>query len=123
MGMRRYYEKSVCGTTLHCEVIEMGRDYTVCLWDEAGGHVGSVCLSAARPSLTGKGISATTSVLNCLGHKEEVVAREIAEAVATQKNCTVVCSCGLHLDGISPEMIGEILKACRELKEMILASD
>ncbi len=120
MELKRHYEKSVCGTTIFCEIIRMGRDYTVCLWDRTGGHVDSVCMSVARPSLTGEGVSATTSVLNGLGHKEESIAREISGAVAVQENCTAVCSCGIHLDGITPGMIEEIVKACQEIKTELL---
>ncbi|MCD8007257.1 MAG: hypothetical protein LUF29_09930 [Oscillospiraceae bacterium] len=120
MELRKHYERAVCGTTLCCDVIQMGKDYAVCLWDEKGGHIGSVCMSVARPSLTGNGISATTSVLNCIGHKEESIARSFSEAVAIRNNCTAVCSCGIHLDGITPEMISEIQEACEEIKKQII---
>ncbi|MCD8090018.1 MAG: hypothetical protein LUD81_05245 [Clostridiales bacterium] len=120
MEMKKRYEKTACGIRLFCDVIKMGRDYTICLWNETGGHVGSVCLSVARPSLTGSGTSATTSVLNCAGHKDELIAREIAEAAAVKGHCTAVCSCGVHLDGITPKQISEISEACRELKKELL---
>ncbi|MCD7812865.1 MAG: hypothetical protein LUH20_02205 [Lachnospiraceae bacterium] len=120
-SLRLSYEKEACGITLLCDVIPMGRDYTICVRDAKGGHVGSTVMSIARQSLTGEGISATSSVLNRVGHKDDEVARMLAEAVAIQKNCTVVCTCGIHLDGITPDQIQEILDACGELEQMILA--
>jgi len=114
------YQKNVCGIMILCEVIPMGKDFTICVWDDQGGHVGSAVLSIARPSLTGEGISATTSVLNRPGHKDEEVARHLAETVAAHMDCAVVCTCGIHLDGITPEQIREILDACRELEGKIV---
>ncbi len=114
------YRKSVCGITILCDVIPMGKDYTICIRDEEGAHIGSAVMAIARPSLTGEGTSATSSVLNCLGHKDEEIARRIAESVAAALNCAVVCTCGIHIDGISSEQIQQILDACRELEHIIL---
>ncbi|MCD8014770.1 MAG: hypothetical protein LUG99_16675 [Lachnospiraceae bacterium] len=120
--IRREYKKTVCGITILCDVIPMGPDYTICVRDGKNGHIGSAVMAAARPSLTGDGISATSSVLNRLGHKDEEIARQIAETVAAHQNCTVVCTCGIHIDHIRPEEIREILDACRELEEEIIES-
>lgn len=114
------YTKSICGITILCDVIPMGRDYTICIRDERGAHVGSAVMAVARPSLTGEGISATSSVLNRPGHKDEAIARRLAEAVAAALNCAVVCTCGIHIDGISKEQIQKILNACQELEGRIL---
>ncbi|MCD7746529.1 MAG: hypothetical protein LUI13_14825 [Lachnospiraceae bacterium] len=116
------YKKTVCGITILCDVIPMGPDYTICIRDDKNGHIGSAVLSIARPSLTGEGISVTSSVLNRLGHKDEEIARRIAETVARRQNCTVVCTCGIHIDHIRPEQIQEILDACRELEENVVES-
>ncbi|MCD7715774.1 MAG: hypothetical protein LUI39_04895 [Lachnospiraceae bacterium] len=116
----RQYRKSVCGVTILCDVIPMGNDYTICIRDEKNAHIGSAVMAIARPSLTGEGRSATSSVLNCMGHKDEEIARRIAESVAAKLDCTVVCTCGIHIDNISPEQIQQILDACGELEQMIL---
>ncbi len=116
----RSYTKSVCGIAILCDVIPMGNDYTICIRDEECGHIGSAVMAIARPSLTGEGMSATSSVLNRLGHKDEEIARRIAENVAASLNCAVVCTCGIHMDGITPEQIRQILDACRGLEQTIL---
>ncbi|MCD8361846.1 MAG: hypothetical protein LUC98_02590 [Lachnospiraceae bacterium] len=120
MELKQHYEKEVCGIVLICELIQMGRDYTICLWDSRGGHIGSVCMAVARPSLASNGISATSSVLNLSGHKEEGIARRFAEAVAVRENCTAVCNCGIHLDNIRPEQITMIEEACEEFLQEIV---
>lgn len=114
------YERTVCGVALLCDVVPMGRDYTICIRSDSGGHIGSAAMAVARPSLTGEGVSATTSVLNCLGHKDDAVACRLAAAVAAAKGCTAVCVCGIHIDALAPEGIQAVLDVCRELEEKVL---
>lgn len=103
-----------------CQIIPMGRDYTVAVYGGDISHVGSVVLAQGRPSLTGEGISSTSSVMNCIGHKDEVVARMFAEAIASQNNCTVVCSCGIHVDDITVEQLSQVKEACKALLDRCL---
>lgn len=109
---------SVCPLT--CHAIRMGRDYTVTVCGGTLPHIGSTVMAQARPSLTGEGISATSSVLNCLGHKEEAIARMFAEKIAVQGNCTAVCTCGIHLDAITKEQLAEVEESCSRLLDRIL---
>lgn len=106
---------------LTCQVISMGKDYTVTVCGGSLPHVGSTVMAQARPSLTGSGISATSSVLNCVGHKDEAVARLFAEKIAVCGNCTAVCVCGIHLDNITEEQLAGIQEGCGRLLERILA--
>lgn len=105
-----------------CQIVPMGKDFMLAVYGGTRPHVGSVVMAQARPSLTGTGISATSSVLNCMGHKDEAVAREFAEAVAVQNNCTAVCSCGIHLDGITPRQLKQVQTCCDHLLEKCLSS-
>ncbi len=115
-----HWERDVDGVTLHCDLIPMGEDCTICIHSLPGGHVGSAAMAVARPSLTGQGVSATTSVLNRMGHKDDEVAVRLAETVASARGCAVVCVCGIHIDGLSPAGIQAVLAACRELEQEIL---
>lgn len=99
--------------TLCCEVISMGRDVTIAVYGGDTPHIGSIVLSVPRPSLTGDGISVTSSVLNGIGHKDEEIARLFAETVARQYNCTVCCSCGIHIDNITPAQIQVVQEKCK----------
>ncbi|MDO4274336.1 MAG: hypothetical protein Q4D16_11755 [Eubacteriales bacterium] len=122
MGMIPYktYEKAVCGIKLICDVILMGRDATLILRDNKSAHIGCTVLAIARPSLTGKGISATTSVINCIGHKDDVIARRFAEAAAIKTEATAVCTCGIHIDSLTENQIQLVLETCEELLLMVL---
>ena len=79
------------GFSVNCEVIRMGKDYTLAVYGGDTPHAGSVVMTVARPSLTGKGIGVTTSVLTGAGHKDDIIARLFSEALAESRNCTVVC--------------------------------
>jgi hypothetical protein len=98
----------------------MGKDYALSVYGGERPHIGSVVMAIARPSLTGKGVGVTSSVLNCVGHKDEVIARLFAEAVAKEVNCTAVCTCGIHVDGISPEQMDAIHRASERLLNRVL---
>ena len=77
-------------------------------------------LAIPRPSLTGdESISATSSVMNMVGHKDEQICRYIAEKVCINKNAVVLCSGGFHVDNISKYGINEVLQAVKELAVMI----
>lgn len=113
------YQTEACGVTIYCDVIRAGADSTIAVYDSVNGHVGCAALSTARPSLTGSGTGVTTSILNCLGHKEETIARMFSEAAAVFHQGTAACTCGIHIDQINPEQIAEINRACRKLAEGI----
>ena len=61
-----------------------------------------VCVSGVRSP---EGTSATSSVLNRLGHKDEFVARTVAETLAAALDTTACCICGIHKDNATPEDI------------------
>ena len=108
------------GYEICCSVIPMGKDLTVCVSGGDTPHVGSVVMSVARPSLTGEGTGVTSSVLNGMGHKDEYVARKFAEALAKKDNCTVVCTCGIHIDGITEAQLKEVSECCNRLLEKLM---
>ena len=93
------------GYKITCDIIRMGKDYTLCVYGGDTPHAGAVVMSVARPSLTGNGTGVTSSVLTGMGHKDDMVAKWFAEEIARKENCTVVCSCGIHVDNITTEQI------------------
>lgn len=113
-------EQLTDGSEIVCEVIPMGHDVAICISGGQLPHIGSVVMAIARPSLTGEGIGVTSSVLNGIGHKDEYVARKFAEAMAKQKECTAVCSCGIHIDGITKKQLEEVTVCCDRLLNKIL---
>ena len=115
------FEKVMDRINIHCDVIPMGEDLTVLLYGGDIPHIGSTVLSIPRASLTGDGLSATSSVLNCLGHKDDVLARVFAEKIAARSNHTTVCICGIHVDGLSDQGIKAIYDGCLLLLDEVLA--
>ena len=97
----------------------VGNDVLVVLW---GGiaHIGAIGIAQPRPSLRDSSVmSATSSVLTFLGHKEDVPAKAMSEALAARLDKKVVVVAGIHWDNALPEEIGMISEACKALVERI----
>ncbi len=116
-----FTEKMQNGLPVFAQLVQMGKDCTICVWGGDTPHVGSVVMSTARPSLTGSGVGVTSSVLNGIGHKDEYVARKFAEAAAEKFVCTAVCSCGIHIDDITPAQLQEVSAVCDKLLKQVIA--
>lgn len=116
-----FIEKMQNGLPVFAQLVQMGKDCSICIWGGDTPHVGSVVMSTARPSLTGSGVGVTSSVLNGIGHKDEYVARKFAEAAAEKFVCTAVCSCGIHIDGITPAQLQEVSVVCDKLLKQVIA--
>ena len=78
----------------------------------AGGdrpHIGCVVQAVPRPSLSGSGEgSATASVLNLTGHKDEFLCRKLAEMLCAGLGVTVVCTGVVHIDRITAAQSREL---------------
>ena len=73
-------------------------------------HVGAVALSLPRPSLAQKEtLSCNTSVLPLLGHKDDEIAKPIAEQIAKAFNQPTVVVAGLHVDNATTAIIETLL--------------
>ena len=115
-----FIEKMQNGLPVFAQLVQMGKDCTICVWGGDTPHVGSVVMSTARPSLTGSGVGVTSSVLNGIGHKDEYVARKFAEAAAEKFVCTAVSSCGIHIDDITPAQLQEVSTVCDKLLKQVI---
>lgn len=120
-GGRLQFVLDIAGQTLSCCIVPMGEDVSVCLFGGQRAHLGCTVLAIPRPSLTGSGRSATVSVLNRTGHKDDIVAARVAKAVASRRNCAVSCSCGIHIDNASPQLIEVISAAPDAIAQRICA--
>lgn len=91
-------------------------------------HLGSIVLAEPRPSLSEPWrYSATSSVLNRLGHREEELFRPLAEELALALAQPVVVLGGVHLDlgdkgQLEPELRDEVLAEVRALGEEIISA-
>ncbi|MDR3331964.1 MAG: hypothetical protein LBT08_04985 [Synergistaceae bacterium] len=93
----------------------LGDDVCVTVTGGSRPHIGAVALSMARPSLTGDGsVSASTSVITMLGHKDDVVAKYVSEQFAKRLNRNAAAVCGIHYDEITPSDIKTVLDLASE---------
>ncbi|MCU0578452.1 MAG: hypothetical protein MUF69_02795 [Desulfobacterota bacterium] len=94
----------------------IGPDLLVAVWGGTHPHIGAVALALPRPSLQNKKkTSATSSVLTLLGHKEDVTAKMVSEALAATLKQNVVVTAGIHWDNLGPEDIGAINELTKRL--------
>ena len=75
-------------------------------------HIGAVSLAVPRPSLLDQErLSATSSILTMLGHKEDVLVKYVSEKMASSTGRNIVVVAGVHYD--DPSL--RDLKIIREL--------
>jgi len=100
----------------------MGRDILVVL---AGGvlHIGAIGIGEPRSSLKYEGrISSTGSVFTFLGHKEDAIAKPMAEELASRLNRKAVVVAGIHWDKLTREELDKIMSICRRITEKIISA-
>lgn len=103
------------------QLIEIGDDLFVVITGGNKPHIGCVTLSTPRLSLSDNGlISATTSVLNLVGHKDDEVARYVSQKLSSALNKNVVICCGIHLDKIEEWEINTVFEITKELTNKII---
>ena len=90
----------------------------IAVWVSGGDrpHIGSVVQAVPRMSLTGDGSrSATSSVLNLTGHKDEFLCRELAETICAATGRVTVCTGGFHCDGMTKKKIAEVVETVKRI--------
>lgn len=104
-------ELSAKGVTVKLNGAFVGKDLLV--WLSGGAaHIGAVAVAVPRPSLEDNGnISADASIMTIGGHKEDLLARKIALALASKLNVKVCVTAGMHWDSPTPSQ----LEAAKEL--------
>ncbi|SIO93382.1 hypothetical protein [Vibrio spartinae] len=97
------------GIVIDLVAVSVGRDLLVTIHGGDAAHVGAVALAQPRASLQDASkVSASTSVLCVLGHKEDLLAHRTAQVMAAALNCVVSVSCGIHIDQAKPEHLTQI---------------
>lgn len=99
----------------------IGEDICISVWGGSRPHIGSVAIAVPRQSIQKPGqLRATSSVFNFVGHKDEAVAREIAETVAMRLDRNVVVTAGIHVEDMNHDDLVTILGNVAKLKERII---
>lgn len=101
----------------------VGPDLLVAVWGGNRPHIGAVAVAQPRPSLRDPVVtSATTSVICLPGHKEDFLAKTMAETLSSALNSVVIVTAGIHWDNISKQGIKIVLSNSKILKNLILDS-
>ena len=113
----RVYAKSRDGLfRVEAEAVRIGVDVLVYAWGGNRPHIGSVAAAQPRASLEDPSrVSATASVITFLGHKEDVLVKEVAEKMAAELDTHVVVTAGLHWDDLKAEELAVVMANCREV--------
>lgn len=114
-------EKIIGRIVLQMQAVPMGKDLSVTLCGGDRGHIGAVALGIPRPSIADTTrMSSTVSVLAIPGHKEDQLARTMAQKLASALNATVCVSCGIHIEHAESREITDIVDAALAMTEEII---
>lgn len=89
-------------------------------------HIGAVAVAVPRPSLKDPSqVSASTSVYLLVGHKDDALAKPLAERMARALNQPVVVAAGVHIGApdtfiASPEEIEKVMRTNDALGEKLI---
>jgi hypothetical protein len=89
------------GRRLTARCHRVGEDWVVVIGGGEQPHIGCAVLAVPYPSkrTTGRW-SASCSVLTVLRHKEEPIARRVAQSVAESTGRTIIATAGVHDDAL-----------------------
>ncbi len=109
------------GRSLNARVSRVGDDVVVVVGGGDTPHVGCVVLAVPNPGRGASGYSPSISVLTIPPHKEEPIARPVAEAVCGRLGRVTVVTAGVHEDGLDQKGIATYLRLGRELADAVVA--
>lgn len=119
---RRRFTHQLSFAQIEIQATRAGCDIQLLLQGGSSPHIGCMVLATPRPSLSGDGSrSATASVINVTGHKDEALCRYLAEKVAAAANVVVVCTGGFHIDGMTPQQIQQVQAAVKHMVQEVQA--
>ncbi|MDH5559771.1 MAG: hypothetical protein OEY59_02850 [Deltaproteobacteria bacterium] len=107
---------------LFARVQIIGRDLLIGVWGGDSPHIGAVAISQPRESLNDiNKISASSSVFCFLGHKEDELAKIMAEKLTRSLNAKVILSMGIHFNEFEQSVLNNIYENADILSEIITA--
>ena len=104
-------------TRVSLSVQSIGNDLVVYLFNEQA-HLGAVAMA----DYSHEEERASTSIITRLGHKDDVVASNVARKLCKSLKEPVCAIAGIHLDDITEEEIAEIVRNCNKLVEILTGS-
>ncbi|WP_044351797.1 proteasome assembly chaperone 4 family protein [Dethiosulfatarculus sandiegensis] len=108
---------------LSAQIEEIGPDLLVIVTGGPLPHIGAVAAATPRKSLADPAkTSASTSVFCYVGHKEDEIARFLAQNLAARLKRKVLVTAGMHWENLTPEGISQVEAQTGELLTAILNS-
>lgn len=106
---------------INMKAFEIGNDLCVMISGGDSPHIGCVTLTVPRPSLLDKNVnSATTSILNLVGHKDDEAAKYVSDTLSARLNKNVVVTCGIHVDNITTEEIKTTINLLKQMTDRLI---
>jgi hypothetical protein len=103
--------------------VKCGEDLSVTICGGSRYHVGAAALGCARPLYEGKPRrSATVSVICAFEHKDDEVARWAARYLATELDCRVSVSAGVHIDDAAVEELQILMDKSKEVCDKLITA-
>ena len=94
---------------VHISAVFCGYDLLIKVQGGAKPHIGAAAMALSWPHRDrALGTSATACVLCAPGHKEDLLARDVALQLSARLNRTVCVVAGIHVEDITPEEIKKI---------------
>lgn len=100
------------GRSIHANLTEAGEDLVIVVSGGHLPHVGSIVV--AQPNGSNRN-GVTCSVLTIPPHKEEAIARPIAEAVSRASGHVTVVTAGIHEENLDAEGIAVYLNLANQM--------
>jgi len=105
-------------TRVELSAFRMGYDIVVSIHNE-NAHIGAVAIGEYEHNEK----RASTSVITRLGHKDDVIAQQIAHLLAKHFRRAVCVVAGVHLDNITNDEIQQIIKNVGLLGNDLIANE
>jgi hypothetical protein len=98
----------------------MGEGVVLTIQTSENGHIGAVAIAEPDQSDGGRDrAGATTSVIAIHGCKDEGIAQEVANQMASELGERVVVTCGLANADATPQQIGEMQLSARAVMDAV----
>jgi len=101
----------------------IGADLLIAVWGGIRPHIGALAVATPHPdSVPEHQRSSIVLQFSFPGHRDEVIARRVAERVASALQRTALVSAGFHVPDIAPEGIETVLANTDILIENIIGT-
>ncbi|MGL5978070.1 MAG: hypothetical protein ACRCZJ_03670 [Erysipelotrichaceae bacterium] len=108
----------VLGKCITCKWTYLGDDLHINLYGGDKAHIG--CCVVGQYYTRDEKDYASLSTINLLGHREEMIAQEMVEALVKKTKHTVSCCCGIHYDEVSKEQLKVVSEALHHFIEQCI---